>query len=219
MTTISFSCSACGKAFQVGSERAGQQGKCPQCGAAMQVPHAGGAPVYDDRWDDLPSPDAVPPVVNAEIAGSGQAGNPYAAPVAGPPAYGHGQPGQVGCPNCGHSNYSKVGFTWWGGLVGPWLFSHVRCNSCATTFNSKTGKSNNTAIAIYLGVGLGIGLLLGSRRRLRRHYGRLSGRRTWRYIVQSVKTTLKQSFATQDFFILHPSSFISTTSKHNKTRS
>src|SRR5229473_2099811 len=35
------------------------------------------------------------------------------------------------CPNCsspGHAD--KISFTWWGGLVGPAIFNHVRCREC-----------------------------------------------------------------------------------------
>jgi hypothetical protein len=36
----------------------------------------------------------------------------------------------------------------------------VQCRECGTTYNGSSGKSNNTAIAIYLCVGLGIGLAI-----------------------------------------------------------
>ncbi len=66
------------------------------------------------------------------------------------------------CPECNNrGNATRVGFTWWGGLVGPALFTHVRCNDCGTCYNGKSGKSNNTAIAIYVGVGLLLGVILG----------------------------------------------------------
>jgi hypothetical protein len=54
------------------------------------------------------------------------------------------------CPKCAEVGAKPVSFTWWGGILGPKLFSHVRCSSCGATFNGKTGKSNNTPIAIYL---------------------------------------------------------------------
>jgi phage FluMu protein Com len=66
------------------------------------------------------------------------------------------------CPECNNrGNATRVGFTWWGGLVGPALLTHVRCNECGTGYNGKSGKSNNTAIAIYVGVGLLLGVILG----------------------------------------------------------
>jgi hypothetical protein len=64
------------------------------------------------------------------------------------------------CPNCGCPGHAtRVGFTWWGGVLGPALFTHVRCRDCATCYNGKTGNYNTTAIAIYLSVGLGVAFL------------------------------------------------------------
>ena len=66
------------------------------------------------------------------------------------------------CPNCGaYGDATKVGFTWWGGIVGPALFHHVQCNRCGNCYNGKTGKSNNVAIAIYVGAGLLLGVIIG----------------------------------------------------------
>jgi phage FluMu protein Com len=66
------------------------------------------------------------------------------------------------CPNCNSpGNAQRVAFTWWGGLVGPAILTHVRCNDCGTCYNGRTGKSNNVAIAIYLGVGLLFGVMAG----------------------------------------------------------
>ena len=67
----------------------------------------------------------------------------------------------VPCPNCNTPDPSKVNFTWWGGLIGPRLFTHVKCNSCRTTYNGKTGKSNSGKIAIYFLVILAIVILIG----------------------------------------------------------
>ena len=53
------------------------------------------------------------------------------------------------CPKCTSARIKKVGFTWWGGALGPALISHVKCEDCGTTFNGKTGKSNTGAIIIY----------------------------------------------------------------------
>jgi hypothetical protein len=36
----------------------------------------------------------------------------------------------------------------------------VKCSECGAAYNGKTGKSNNTAIGIYLGVSVLIGLVL-----------------------------------------------------------
>lgn len=53
------------------------------------------------------------------------------------------------CPKCGAADPQKVNFTWWGGVLGPKLMTHVKCESCGTKFNGKTGKDNTTYIAIY----------------------------------------------------------------------
>jgi transposase-like protein len=54
------------------------------------------------------------------------------------------------CPNCGQSNAKKVNFTWWGGALGPRMFTHVKCQNCNTEYNGKTGKSNQQSIIIYV---------------------------------------------------------------------
>lgn len=54
-----------------------------------------------------------------------------------------------GCPKCGSKIISKVRYTWWGGLLGPRLLHHTKCETCGYRFNGKTGKSNTTAIIIY----------------------------------------------------------------------
>ncbi|MFM9961361.1 MAG: hypothetical protein ACKV2Q_09050 [Planctomycetaceae bacterium] len=63
----------------------------------------------------------------------------------------------VPCPECSSNKAVKVSFTWWGGMLGPSLFTHVKCPECGAAYNGKTGKSNDTAIAIYVGVSLVIG--------------------------------------------------------------
>ncbi len=53
------------------------------------------------------------------------------------------------CPKCQQSNAQQMSFTWWGGLIGPKILTHVKCQTCATTYNGKTGKDNTTNIIIY----------------------------------------------------------------------
>jgi hypothetical protein len=53
------------------------------------------------------------------------------------------------CPKCSNSAAEKVKFTWWGGLLGPKILTHVKCGACGTAYNGKTGKDNATGIAIY----------------------------------------------------------------------
>ena len=53
------------------------------------------------------------------------------------------------CYRCGSTYARKIEFTWWGGLLGPRMFNHVKCLQCGQTFNSKTGRSNLKAIVLY----------------------------------------------------------------------
>jgi hypothetical protein len=54
------------------------------------------------------------------------------------------------CPACRTDvNPTPVGFTWWGGLLGAKLLSHVECPSCKARFNGKTGQDNTSAIVLY----------------------------------------------------------------------
>lgn len=81
--------------------------------------------------------------------------NPYAPPQTPAPRPDYGLGGTVGtCPRCRGANVYKPTFTWWGGLLGPKLFNHTICRGCGYGFNYKTGKSNATAIGIYLGIGV-----------------------------------------------------------------
>jgi uncharacterized protein (DUF983 family) len=53
------------------------------------------------------------------------------------------------CPKCNNALAERVKFTWWGGVLGPKLLSHVKCGACGSKYNGKTGKDNTTGIAIY----------------------------------------------------------------------
>lgn len=53
------------------------------------------------------------------------------------------------CPKCNNTNAEQMSFTWWGGILGPKLLTHVKCGDCGETFNGKTGKNNTTNIIIY----------------------------------------------------------------------
>lgn len=66
----------------------------------------------------------------------------------------------VPCPNCGGDRIEKVGYTWWGGFIGARLFTHVRCISCNTKYNGKTGKSNTIPIIIFSIIVLVIGIII-----------------------------------------------------------
>jgi hypothetical protein len=84
--------------------------------------------------------------------------NPYAPP--GAPVSPHALQGS--CPACRSPDVHRPTFTWWGGALGPKLFSHAVCRACGLGFNRKTGKSNTTAIAIYVAVGCVLGLAIAA---------------------------------------------------------
>src|SRR5207237_381302 len=55
------------------------------------------------------------------------------------------------CPNCdAPGDAALMPWTLWGGFVGPWLLTHVRCNRCGACYNGKSGKYNTTAIVLYI---------------------------------------------------------------------
>ena len=58
-------------------------------------------------------------------------------------------PDYAPCPNCGSNEIERVGFSWWGGVIGPKLLNHVKCRSCNSKYNGKTGESNTKGIIIY----------------------------------------------------------------------
>jgi hypothetical protein len=61
--------------------------------------------------------------------------------------------GYVPCPRCRMPEPQPVKFTWWGGVLGPKMLSHVKCGQCGLAYNGKSGKSNTTGIVIYSVVG------------------------------------------------------------------
>jgi predicted nucleic-acid-binding Zn-ribbon protein len=84
--------------------------------------------------------------------------NPYASPQVPVAQLAGSVPGR--CPKCGSTEYRKVSFTWWGGLLGPKLFSHVKCTRCGQGYNSKTGELNTTNIIIYVVVAFAIAFVV-----------------------------------------------------------
>jgi hypothetical protein len=71
-----------------------------------------------------------------------------------------GRTGYAVCYNCGADAASRVSWTLWGGLIGPAMICHCRCDQCGTTFNGRTGKSNNTAVTVYIVVSVAISLAI-----------------------------------------------------------
>lgn len=54
-------------------------------------------------------------------------------------------------------------YTWWGGVLGPWLLKHTVCQQCQFAFNRKTGKANDAGTIILYTVGILVvfGVLFG----------------------------------------------------------
>ena len=77
------------------------------------------------------------------------------------------QPNQMGaspyvpCPRCRMPSPQPVKFTWWGGVVGPKMLSHVKCQQCGLAYNGKSGQSNTTGIVIYSVVACVIFFVIG----------------------------------------------------------
>lgn len=53
------------------------------------------------------------------------------------------------CPYCRHDEASRVTFTPWGGVVGPMVFSLVKCTACAKQYNGRSGRKVEKAIRVY----------------------------------------------------------------------
>jgi hypothetical protein len=89
--------------------------------------------------------------------------NPYQAPLAPTPPDPRNLGGEqfAPCPTCGKTLAKRVSYTLWGGFIGPKLLTHVKCSQCGTTYNGKTGRSNSTAITLYLVISVAIGLAVG----------------------------------------------------------
>ena len=55
------------------------------------------------------------------------------------------------CPKCHCTDAIAVTFTWWGGLVGPKLLSHVKCTPCGTnTMGKQAGRMWRESLLISL---------------------------------------------------------------------
>jgi hypothetical protein len=53
------------------------------------------------------------------------------------------------CPKCSTAAAEPVKFTWWGGVLGPKLLTHVKCSNCGSKYNGKSGKDNTKGIVVY----------------------------------------------------------------------
>ncbi len=175
---IQFQCPHCTKEIRAADEHIGKKIRCPKCREVLTVP---GDTAVKPAAPSKPPPSKAAPSKAAPI----QKGPPPRRPA---PADDDDVPiieasddddeeyerkrrkrkkrrlrrqgAYADCPNCdAPGDAQRVAFTWWGGLVGPAILTHVRCNECGSCYNGRTGKSNNLAIAIYIGVGVLFGLV------------------------------------------------------------
>lgn len=127
------------------------QGDLPPAGYPSPGYPPSGYPPPGSQWQGYPPP------------GYPQQGYP---PI---PGWQAGMGEHAPCPRCARPDAEKQKFTWWGGMLGPKILNHVKCRACGTTFNGKTGQSNNTKIAVYMIVtslvffGLGLIIFFGFR--------------------------------------------------------
>jgi DNA-directed RNA polymerase subunit RPC12/RpoP len=154
---IEFYCPDCKQLFRARDESAGNTVWCARCSKRVPVPQTGiqAAPLELVPIDPQVEPASNPfPFSDSSSSGAGgprfdpsmteEARGPYAT-----------------CPHCGSpGGADRVTFTWWGGLLGPALFNHVRCRRCQNCYNGRTGQPNTTAIAVYLGSGFGLAFLI-----------------------------------------------------------
>lgn len=174
----------CGKRFRIDDSKAGVRIRCPSCRGVIEVPELeteddeferyeedeSWVDEEDHGWEDEEDDyDARPRRGAGRRSGGGRSGGGRPRRSSRGRNRGRetrsrrdddeGRPGR--CPECGSRDYKKVSWTLWGGIIGPAMLSHVKCHDCRTTFNSKSGRSNQTAITIFLVVSLAIGGVLG----------------------------------------------------------
>jgi hypothetical protein len=156
---IRITCQHCSRAIRAPDEYAGKKIKCPGCKEVLALPAAAATAVQPPPVVK-PAPPPLPkrrPVeeddeeiaVAEEVAEEEEEDEPR--PRKRRKRRSRGRKGDwADCPHCdAPGRASRVGFTWWGGALGPWMFSHVRCHECGTCYNGRTGKSNDVPILIY----------------------------------------------------------------------
>ena len=47
----------------------------------------------------------------------------------------------VAMPEMRRGDPEKVNFTWWGGVLGPKLLTHVKCEACGINITEKRGRT------------------------------------------------------------------------------
>jgi hypothetical protein len=182
---IKFPCPKCSTTITAADEHAGRKGKCPSCQEVMVIPGARAKaapppPAPKKAPDDAPFvAEAIEPADVAPIDEDRPRRRPPARDDEDdddrprrrrrsrddyddddrPRRRSRSRGAYADCPNCGApGDAHKVGFTWWGGILGPAIISCVKCNECGTGYNGTHGDYNGKRILIYHLVALGIGL-------------------------------------------------------------
>jgi phage FluMu protein Com len=172
---IHITCQHCSRDIRVADEHAGKKIRCPGCKEVLTLPAA----PQPAKTAPAPSPikKAAPPalpkrrppeddeeIAVAEAVDEEEDDEPRPRKRRRLKRRSRGRQGSYAdCPNCdAPGDASPVGFTWWGGILGPRLLSHVRCNDCGTCYNGSSGKSNDTAILIYVLISFFIALMVGA---------------------------------------------------------
>jgi hypothetical protein len=178
---IHITCQHCTRDIRVADEHAGKKIRCPGCKEVLVLPAAAPA-VKPAKAAPAPSPSpikkAAPPpvpkrrppedddeeiaVADAVAEDEDEDDEPRPRKRKRIKRRSRGRKGRYAdCPNCdAPGDASPVVFTWWGGMIGPRLLSHVRCDDCGTCYNGSSGKSNDTAILIYTLVSVFISLMI-----------------------------------------------------------
>ena len=141
---------------------------CMHDGAAlMSAAYSPPGPPPTGGPQGYPPPGYPPPQGYAPPGAPWQGSQPPGYPAQNyPPPQGWqaGMSEYVPCSRCASPDPEKQKFTWWGGMLGPRMFSHVKCRMCGLTYNGKTGQSNSTKITVYVIVTtiffFGLGLLI-----------------------------------------------------------
>ena len=168
---IHITCRHCSRAIRAADEYAGKKIRCPGCKEVLALP--GGAPATAVQPPPVVKA-APPPPPKRRPVDEDDDMIPVAAEVAEDDDEEERRPPKrrkrrsrnrkgdwADCPHCdAPGRASRVGFTWWGGALGPWIFSHVRCHECGTCYNGRTGKSNDMPILIYTLVSVFFSLLI-----------------------------------------------------------
>jgi ribosomal protein S27E len=170
---IHVKCQHCSREIRAGDEYAGKKIRCPDCKEILALP--AGATATAVQPPPAVKKAAPPPPPKRPAIEEDDEDVPVAAEVEVDDEEYERRPRRsvkrrsrirkgewADCPHCdAPGRASRVGFTWWGGALGPWIFSHVRCKECGTCYNGRTGKSNDTVIIIYTLVSVFIGLMIG----------------------------------------------------------